>query len=264
MEQYFFSNQEEWKAARRGIFTSSEIIRLMPNGKRPMTQEEKDARPKSGVGSKVTTIEDPEVLSDGALTYIYEKASEILTQESPEDFYDFNMQWGRDNEPMAVREFAEAMGFDLSDPEFLYCGVSDPVFYTMANIAGGTPDVVTAESVAEVKCPTSPVHLRHLLATAETFRLTFPDKFTQIQSNLLFVGRPYAWFISYDPRYKEKALQLKIIKIEADPEYQNLILIKVNKAKAALDDIIARVFQLNKGNIMIAEHDKELDITIVS
>lgn len=245
MEQHFFSDQDQWREARRGLFTASEIHRLLAPGKRKMTDEELAARPKSGAGSKVTFIEDDELLSDGAITYIYEKAAEILSELQP-DFYNYDMQWGKDHEGEAVYEFAARMGLDVNDPEFLYVGVNDPVFYTMANIAGGTPDLVIPEAIGEVKCPASTTHLQHLLATPETFKVTFPDKYTQMQANMLFCGKDKCYFISYDPRYKDKNLQMKIILIDADPDYQTLIVKKVSKAKVMLDGIICRVIALNK------------------
>jgi len=58
---------------RIGAFSSSQIFRLIGAGKRAMNEKELAARPKSGTGSKTTQVEDIEVLSDTALTYLAEK-----------------------------------------------------------------------------------------------------------------------------------------------------------------------------------------------
>jgi len=57
-------------------FTSSQIFRLCGAGKRKMNTEELAARPKTGKGSTVTTIEDYSILNDTALEYINEKKIE--------------------------------------------------------------------------------------------------------------------------------------------------------------------------------------------
>lgn len=245
MEQHFFKDKEDWKSARIGLFTSSEMNRLMAPGKRKMTDEELAVRPKNGTGSKVTYIEDPETLSDGAITYIKEKVTEMLSEPTP-DFYTYEMQWGTDNEPQAALRFAQYIGMDVTDPEFLYCGVSDPVFYTMANVAGGTPDIVIPDAIAEIKCPKGTTHLEYLLATSETFKVSFPDYYCQMQSNMLFCEKKKCYFVSYDPRYKDEHLQIKVIEIQADIDYQNLIVKKIAKAKSVFDQILFQVHQLNK------------------
>lgn len=247
MEQHFFDSQEAWEAARIGLFTSSEMHRLMAPCMRDMTEDELAKRPAKGTGSKTTKIEDPEGLSNGSLTYIKEKAVEILASKKP-PFTTFEMEWGKEQEPQAVLAFAEKMGLDINDPDFLYCGVADPVFYTMANVAGGTPDLVLIPAIGEVKCPDSNTHFDYLLMSADTFRRECPEYFCQIQSNMLFCSKSKCYFISYDPRYKAHELQLKIIEIEADPDYQKLIVTKITKAKATLDAMIYRVFEVNKGH----------------
>lgn len=244
MERLTFNSQDEWKAARRGLFTSSEISRLMQNGSRPMTEDELNARPKSGKGSKTTTIEDEDILSEGALTYIREKIAEILAEPKP-DFMSWEMERGKEEEPKAVLRFAEWLGFDINDPEYLYAGVADPIFYKMANIAGGTPDMVLPEAIAEIKCPNSTTHLQYLVLNADTFRLAEPDYWIQMQCNMIFCERPKCYFISYDDRFKDEQLKMKVIEIEADYDYQEKVVKKLALAKSTMDGMIQQLFALN-------------------
>ena len=74
---------EGWHNARLGMFTSSEIYKLM-------------TKPKL----------KSEVLSEGAKTYILEKVAESLTGIREEVPTTKAMQWGIDNEPLAKRHLA--------------------------------------------------------------------------------------------------------------------------------------------------------------
>jgi hypothetical protein len=59
-------------AIRNGNFNSSEIVALTSMSTRDMTQEELVARPKKGVGSRTTTVEDRKSFGDAAITFIEE------------------------------------------------------------------------------------------------------------------------------------------------------------------------------------------------
>lgn len=219
-EPIFFSSEAEWKAARRGLFTSSEIYRLCTNGKRDMTEDELAARPAKRTGSKSTTIECESILSDGAITYIMECVAELIAEPEPE-YYNQDMEWGRQNEGAAVLAFAERLGLDLSDPEFLYAGVSDPMFYRISSVAGGSPDVIMRDAIAEVKCPKSVNHLKNLMLKSwDQLKAEHFDHWCQCQLNMTAANKPLCYYISYDPRFKSEHMRLHIIELPADPEFQ--------------------------------------------
>src|SRR5574338_579540 len=94
---------------RVGNFTSSEIYKLMSMGKRPMTEEELAARPKTGPGSKATLVEDG--LGEAALTYISDKKLERkLGRSLNEDVSARPLEWGKFIESRAF----VTLGFDYS------------------------------------------------------------------------------------------------------------------------------------------------------
>lgn len=239
----FFTNKDEWKAARLGLFTASEIHRLLTPGTRPMTDEELAARPKADKGSKTTTVEDHDLLSDGALTYIREKVLEIIAEPKP-DFYNSAMEWGNEQEPQAALAAAKRLGYEITDPEFLYCGGSEPVLYTLSTIAACTPDVVTPKVVVEIKCPDSKTHAENLLLTEDTFPIERPDYYSQIQMQLLLTGRESGLFESYDPRFYNSNLREKFIPVKANIDFQKLLLKKLELAKKELDRQLAMYNEL--------------------
>lgn len=228
-EPIFFDSEQAWLDARRGIPTSSEIHRLCINGKRPMTDLELANRPKSGTGSKTTTIECETVLNDGALTYIDELIAEIESEPEPV-FYSAEMDWGRQQEPEAVKVFAERMGISLDDPGFIHAGVNEPVFYMLSTIAGGSPDIIMTDAIGEVKCPKSKTHVKYLLMDEAAVREQLFEYWCQMQFNMVLAKKSLCYFISFDPRFKNKELQLKVIEIHADVEFQAYMLRRVQIA----------------------------------
>jgi len=87
---------EGWHNARLGMFTSSQIYRLM-------------TKPKL----------KGDVLSEGAKTYIMEKVAESLTGIREEVFTTPAMQWGIDNEPLAKRHLARLNNWTIEETSFI-------------------------------------------------------------------------------------------------------------------------------------------------
>lgn len=122
----------EWDAARLGKFTSSNFHRVM---------------------------QDKE-FSEGAMTYIYQKVGEELTGKTTaedEVIEDENTQWGKDNEPDAIKEFGK-----LKNLEFI---VTQKIIFDPETRFSSTPDAIWVHgksvlkddeynvSTLEVKCP---------------------------------------------------------------------------------------------------------------
>lgn len=220
-EPIFFDNEQAWLDARRGLFTASNIHKLCINGKRTLTEAELEERKKSGSKSTAKTIECETVLSDGALTYIEKLIADMESEPEPE-FYSADMQWGKDNEPAAAREFCNRMGIDMNAPDFMYAGVSDPIFFMLSSIAGCSPDMLWSDSGGEIKCPKSSTHIKYLQLKDEfEFKDNHFDYWCQIQFNMLCTKRYKWYFISFDPRFKDPKKQMKIILINADVDFQS-------------------------------------------
>lgn len=134
---------------RFGNFTSSEIYKLIGCGKRDMTAEELARRPKTGKGSKTTTIDDINSFSEAGLTYINERILERRLQ-LPLDLetYSKPTSWGNlcelymmNNHELMSLEYEQRPNQSIFHPEFPYwCG---------------RPDARTKKVVADIKSPYS-------------------------------------------------------------------------------------------------------------
>lgn len=123
---------DEWDRARRGRATSSKFSVLM--GEKPYTT--------------------------GAMTYIYHKVGETLTNTSfmeDEVLEDENTQWGREHEPAAIRKFGNSRGIEylvtqkiIFDPDTRFSSTPDAIWIHGASVLKSDEYNV---STLEVKCP---------------------------------------------------------------------------------------------------------------
>lgn len=169
---------DEWKMARLGHVTASNMADVMSKGK--------------GSGEAI-----------GRYKYKVRLVAERLTQTAAESFSNAAMEWGVEQEQFAcieyesaTNQFVDKTGFWLH-PEIKFLGVS--------------PDrLVGAEGLIEVKCPNTTTHLGYL------FEGKIPtDYFKQIQCQLWVTGRQWCDFVSYDPRLPKRN-QLLIVRTERD------------------------------------------------
>lgn len=123
----------EWDLARLGRFTSSRIHVLM--GDKP--------------------------LSDGAMTYIYHKVGETLTNKTTavddDVIEDENTQWGKEYEPEAIRRFGTEKGIEflvtqkmICNPETKFSSTPDAIWVHGKSVLKEDQYNV---STLEVKCP---------------------------------------------------------------------------------------------------------------
>jgi len=169
---------DEWKQARLGHVTASNMADVMSKGK----------------GSAEAV---------GRYKYKVKLVAERLTQTSGESFTNAAMEWGIEQEQFACIEyeasrnvFVERTGFWLH-PKIQWLGVS--------------PDrLVGDEGLIEVKCPNTTTHLGYLFEN----RIP-PDYYKQIQCQLWVTGRQWCDFVSYDPRLPKRN-QLLIVRTERD------------------------------------------------
>src|SRR6478609_5909875 len=144
IQRKVFAEQSEWKSFRMGFFTSSQSVKLLSD-------------------PKLKAVKEAGNLSDGAMTYIYERIAELLAPQPP-DFYNSKMEHGNETEPQAAMAIAEKFGYDVNDNAFIYTSIGGTMFFWDDEYnAGGTPDVILPDAICEIKCPDSKQHLRYLL-----------------------------------------------------------------------------------------------------
>lgn len=199
-----------WLESRRGKFTASEFHRLMG-------YEDKPDFPK------------------GAVTYVMEKAIEMLTTESGESYTNGSMEWGNLNEKEAIEKF-----MDVMDVEVKKFG-EDQEFIQLGKDIGCTPDgLISINSGTETKCPNSKTHYAYLLIKDHVqFKKDLKNYYWQIMGSMYVTGRSNWYFISYDPRFRDETKQLKILKIERDE-------VDIQKLKGRLTEAIRRRNELIK------------------
>lgn len=234
--------REEWFKSRLGKFTSSDLGRLMaeseyldlndtiieeirnkynPRGKDKWTY--KDLADHFGFEESLIKkiIKDDfsyrEYLPAGALTYIEEKALELLTEgRSVKSFTNDSMDRGNEKELEAITVFERRYGVKC------YATGEDQQFIELCSYFGGTPDgLIEEEDMIEVKCPDCKTHLFRIknIKSQEDFKKHEKDYYWQIQGNFLASGRKRCFFIDYDDRFTKKEQQLFVLEIhrnEAD------------------------------------------------
>lgn len=122
-----------------------------------------------------------------------------------DDFLSRAMEWGIENEPLAVRAYeADTFLTVHSRQEF----VSLP-----GRMVGCHPDgLIGDDGLLEVKCPNSDNHLLNI-----AYNQQVSDYIHQVQASLWITGRQWCDFVSFDPRFPEP-LQLHVVRISRDEE----------------------------------------------
>jgi YqaJ-like viral recombinase domain len=138
-----------------------------------------------------------------ALDLMYEIAAERLTGVPAKRVN--ALWWGAQHEDEAVASYAF-----LTNLAVVKVG---PIPHPTIEGAHASPDrLVGEDGGAEIKCPTSSVHLQTLLADAVP-----EDHLPQIQWNMACAQRAWWDFVSYDPRFPD-GLQFFIRRVERDDE----------------------------------------------
>jgi hypothetical protein len=218
-------NSRAWDRIRLGRFTGSGLGKLFTE---PRSKADKEAG----------------ILSQTAMTYIEEKATEIITGEAQGEFSSKATDWGNEWEEHAILELAKHLQCDPDNVQL------KPNFVLYGDHSGASPDAyVTINGQkygGEVKCPyNSTVHLRRLrtIHTAQDLKDNESDYYWQIQANIFFNKIPMWYFASYDPRFPADK-RLKVIEVEANPQDIELMLVKLEQALKLRDEIVQYI--LNK------------------
>jgi hypothetical protein len=197
---------DEWDQIRCGRFTSSELYHIMECGKRPMTEAELKARPKTGKGSKTTQVPDPSKMSSAGIKYIRKKVWETLCGRPLPGPYAYPLVYGKQTEPEAVQWFEKVTGLETFEVGF----------QVWTDHAGGSPDRLIGESEGlEVKCPSSDEQIDYLLLSDHfDLKNNYPQYYWQCVSLMLFTNRKKWHFCTFDPRMVEDKHKLTHLVIE--------------------------------------------------
>lgn len=172
------------------------------------------------------------VWGETAESYLYELVGEWLTGQPSEAFTGNRFtEWGIENEPEALRLYAEARGVELLPGKFHRAG--------NLRLVGSTPDgMAGTDGVVEAKCPFMPKnHLRTVLT--KQVPAEYQD---QVDGHLLVTGRQWCDFISYDPRMPQEALRLAVVRVERNEARIQDLFHRLAEFEALL---IERLIELN-------------------
>lgn len=209
-----FETKDDWSKFRSGLFTASEIHRLLADPK-DKTQK----------------------ISQGAKTYVIERVASILAPLQP-DYYSQSMQHGNETEPQAVMAFAEKHGYDINGDDFIYTSIGGFVFFHDDELGiGGTPDVITPKANAEIKCPNSDTHAEYLMVNNQK---DLPKEYyAQMQLNMYLTGKKLTYFVSFDDRYYSSKHHYKEIEVVYDESFIDRIITKVKIANEYKNELLS-------------------------
>lgn len=203
---------EEWHRQRLGKFTASTFANVMGKGKK------KD-----------------EKFSIMAMTIIKEKVAQRLTDTYAE-ISGAALEWGTENEPIAIKEYEELTGFKVNEAPFVPLkGYED--------YAGGSPDgfVEGQKGIIEVKCPyISGNHIEALIQKNIPLK-SWKMYHTQMQFNMLCTGSEFCDFISYDPRIIDEEKRIFVKRIKRDEGIIAEIIIRLDEAILELNRILNNI-----------------------
>ncbi len=193
-----------------------------------MTPEELANRPPK---STAKTIIDPTLLSEGAITYIEEMVTEILTGESCDSTVTTKeMEWGILHEPEAIQLYSTVMKVHVTETGSL-------PYKPYPKFVSGSPDgLIEDNGGLEVKCPYNSVHhLKNLrMKTWEDLKKLRPIYYWQCVSGMLITGRAYWDFMSYSPKFPGH-LQMAFVRLKYEDVQEDIRLLAI-KIKFAIKE----------------------------
>ena len=194
---------EEWKMARLGHVSASNIAAVMSKGK----------------GETESAIRR---------AYKIKLVAERLTGKPQESYKNAAMEWGNEQEPFARMAYEARMNVLVEKTGFWKHKFIDWI--------GVSPDgLVGNDGLIEIKCPNTTTHLEYI------FDDVVPTEYRkQIQMQLWVTGRQWCDFVSYDPRLPENN-QLFIKRMLWDGEFNVAMSEEVNKFLNEIQVIIDKL-----------------------
>lgn len=214
--------RDRWHLQRHAMLTSSENYKLLPKGK-------------DGTG-----------FSQTGLTYITNKVIESMTvlYERPELDQVESLMHGKAYEEASFHRYVK----ESKNSSMRYFGSDNPVFIKHNEYCGGSPDACMGDGEivkwgAEMKNPKNPAN--HFLYMGFKTQWDLKEKrieyYTQIQ-DLLLITEAEGWhFVSYDERFKNPKLQIKILEVMPDMKFQNNLEIRKSLAQKKKLEIIEQI-----------------------
>lgn len=191
---------DEWRAARCGKVTASEVSKL------------------------ITLTKKGELYADGQ-AYIDQLFGERMSGRPEQKPVSKAMHDGREREPLALEAYEFRTGNTVELVGFLD--------HPSIDMAGGSPDgLIGSDGMVEFKCPTQTVHYRYFRG------LPIPDEYmAQIQWNLAVTGRQWCHWVSFYPDAPD-ASQLVIRRVDRDDNLIADMEARVSKAIAEINDMV--------------------------
>ena len=214
--------KDKWLLKRYGKFTASVIHKLLLPGK------------------------DGAVFSAGGMTYIEERAVETMTTlyDRPELEFVEALIHGKAFEETAFDEYVRVS----KNYNMKYFGTEDPVYIEHNAYSGGSPDGLMGEGEniylgLELKSPKNPsVHFKYLQFKDQwDLKEKRKEYYAQIQFLMLITGAPEFHFASFDERFINPKLRLKIIPVYTDKKFQDNLEIRIAMAQKEKLRIIERL-----------------------
>ena len=209
----------EWFNLRLGRFTSSEFYKLMTE---PRTKPAKEAGEFSAT----------------AKSYILEKAAEVLYNCPAPFAQNAALDWGTENEPLAVKAYQNITGRKIQNVGFV----------TLGKHTGTSPDGYTNDGgLIEIKCPYNRLnHLQNILNvnSADDLKKHSKQYYYQIQHQLYITGRNWCEFVSFDPRLltgDNWRFCTHIVRVPANYEEHAIIKEKIKRGALLLESIINKM-----------------------
>jgi hypothetical protein len=197
----------EWRMLRLGKISGSRISDVMAKGR--------DNKPS-------VTREN----------YMYELATERLTNIPTESYTSPAMSWGTENEGMARTAYEVFKSVFVSEVPW----IPHP---SIAN-AGCSPDGLIDDGIGcvELKCPNTKTHIEYILKgePAKTYH-------NQMMWQMACTGRSYVDFVSYDPRLPVD-LELFVARLERDEEYIQLLTDEVIKFDNEVTQLVNKLKEI--------------------
>jgi YqaJ-like viral recombinase domain len=222
-------HSDEWFEAKCGKLSSSECGKIFTGGRK------KD-----------------EVFGQGALTYIKKKIGEYLTGQMKGIPETEAVLRGLSEEPYAIERYELLTGNQVQPSEFwihnaIFCGTTDG-------------QVIEDNSIIEVKCLDSEKHAEICtFSSAEELKDFDFNIYSQVQSNILIADASHGDFISYDDRMRLYDLQIKIIRVYPDFEWQKEFEYRIGEVAVIYMNKIEQILKTPERNLQYAR--KQLELT---
>lgn len=174
--------------------------------------------------------------SQTGLTYIEEKAIEEMTVlwERPQMEFVEPLLWGKMYEEPAFRYYVKT----TKNYSMRYLGTEQPLYLPYNEYSGGSPDGIMGEGEIihwgiELKCPAnSRNHFKYLgFKNQWDLKESRIEYYCQIQFLLMITQAQGFHFVSFDDRFKNPDLKIKIIDVMPDTKFQDNLQLRLIAAQ---------------------------------